>query len=436
LNVANVENVRLSGSANLDATGTSGNNALIGNDGNNVLTALDGNDRLNGGSGVDTLIGGAGNDVYVVDTTTDTISETATGGTDTIRASINYTLNIANVENLALDGTGSTVGHVATGNSLANVITASVGTNVADTLVGGDGNDIYIVDSSTDVISEASGQGTDSVQSSVNYALTADNVENVTLTGSTATNASGNDNANTITGNSLANNLTGNGGNDVLTGGSGLDTLAGGAGDDLYILYTTSDLTDQINEASGNGTDTIGSYLNYTLNQANVETLSLLGTLAVSATGNSANNLLTGNNIDNVLIGGDGKDTLDGGLGSDTLTGGNGGDMFKLVGVDANKFDTINDFTTGDDTIGLLKTGFGDLGADNLITSAELGFGSTATTAAQRLIYNSADGALYFDADGNATTAQPQQIALIGVSTHPATLSPTDFSLIQPDGIV
>jgi Ca2+-binding RTX toxin-like protein len=440
LDVANVEGVRLSGTANLNATGSVVDNVLVGNSGNNTLTGLEGNDRLNGGSGVDTLIGGIGNDLYVVDTSTDVISENANQGSDTIRSSINYTLTVANVENLMLDNSNGTVPHSATGNSLANILTASLGSTLTDTLVGGDGNDTYVVDSTADIIKENASEGTDTVQSSVSYVLTTAtaNVENVTLIGSTTINATGDANANTLTGNSLANTLTGNGGNDILTGGLGVDTLAGGAGDDLYILYSTADATDVINEAVNNGTDTIGAYINFALTQQNVENLSLLGTVSVSATGNSTNNLLTGNNIDNVLDGGAGRDTLDGGLGADTLIGGDGADVFKLIGTDADKFDTINDFVKGDDVIGLLKTGFGSdvagtIAADNVVSANEFLSGagiSAATSATQRLIYNTTDGALYYDADGNGTTATAQQIALVGVSTHPD-LAAIDFSILQ-----
>ena len=52
----------------------------------------------------------------------------------------------------------------------------------SDTMIGGTGNDTYVVDQSTDVVTENPGEGTDTVLSSVTYALPA-NVENLTLTG-------------------------------------------------------------------------------------------------------------------------------------------------------------------------------------------------------------------------------------------------------------
>ena len=96
----------------------------------------------------------------------------------------------------------------------------------ADTLRGGGGNDTYVVDNAGDVVTENAGEGTDLVQSSLTYTLGA-NVENLTLTGAAAINA---------TGNTLDNILTGNTANNVLTGGAGNDTMRGGAGNDTYVV--------------------------------------------------------------------------------------------------------------------------------------------------------------------------------------------------------
>ncbi|MFN9259386.1 calcium-binding protein, partial [Microcystis sp.] len=93
--------------------------------------------------GIDTLIGGLGNDTYQVDTTTDTITENANQGTDTVQSSVTYTLG-NNLENLTLTGTANING---TGNTLNNIITGNSGNNILnggtgiDTLIGGTGND-------------------------------------------------------------------------------------------------------------------------------------------------------------------------------------------------------------------------------------------------------------------------------------------------------
>ena len=128
-------------------------------------------------------------------------------------------------------------------------------------MAGGDGSDTYIVDSTTDKISEAAVVGTDLVQSSATYTLT-DNVENLELTGIANINGTGNTGANDITGNDGNNKLLGDANNDTLDGGIGNDTLQGdagadkllgGMGDDTYII----DSTDTVTEDSGEGTDTV-----------------------------------------------------------------------------------------------------------------------------------------------------------------------------------
>ena len=107
------------------------------------------------------------------------------------------------------------------------------GNTGADTLVGGLGNDIYVVDNAGDIATElaSASQGTDLIQSSVTYTLPA-NVEDLTLTGTTAINGTGNTLANTVTGNTANNILNGGTGNDNLIGGSGTDQLLGSDGND------------------------------------------------------------------------------------------------------------------------------------------------------------------------------------------------------------
>lgn len=74
---ANVENVRLTGGAALNAYGAAGNNVLVGNVGANKLAGRAGNDVLTGGAGADTFIFGKG---YDADRITD-----FQGGIDRIR---------------------------------------------------------------------------------------------------------------------------------------------------------------------------------------------------------------------------------------------------------------------------------------------------------------------------------------------------------------
>lgn len=58
----NVENLTLTGTANINGTGNALDNLITGNSGNNLLKGMNGNDRLIGGTGNDVLVGGAGND--------------------------------------------------------------------------------------------------------------------------------------------------------------------------------------------------------------------------------------------------------------------------------------------------------------------------------------------------------------------------------------
>ena len=116
-------------------------------------------------------------------------------GIDLVRSSARYTLS-ANVEKLeltgtaAIDGIGNALNNTLTGNGANNVLDGGAG---ADTLTGGAGDDTYIVDSTTDVVTEAAAEGTDTVNSSVTYTIaTRANLENITLTGTGATNATGN----------------------------------------------------------------------------------------------------------------------------------------------------------------------------------------------------------------------------------------------------
>lgn len=218
-------------------TGADAADNLTGGSESEILRGLDGADTLNGGAGDDQLEGGSGAD--------------------------------------RLDG----------------------GTG-ADTMTGGGGDDIYYVDNTGDRVVEAPGEGVDRVFSTLaTYTLT-DNVEHLTLLGSTGLKGVGNGLNNQIIGTTAADQISGGGGNDVIDAGSGHDTLQGDADND-------------------------GLY---------------------------------GRGGNDVIDGGDGADTLAGSTGADTLTGGAGADTFDFdttADSSVSAPDRVLDFVQGLDRIDL-----------------------------------------------------------------------------------
>ena len=306
--VSNVENLTLTGSADINGTGNWAANIITGNAGNNVL---------DGGTDADRMIGGAGDDSYHVDNVADTVVEQAGEGTDSVFSSVSLTLG-ADIENLTLTGAWSLNG---TGNALANILTGNTSANTlnglagADVMAGGTGNDTYHVDDAGDVVNEWANAGTDTVHASVSYTL-ATHAENLVLMGSASLNG---------TGNWLSNILTGNAGDNVLDGGTGADAMSGDAGNDTYHVDNTGDT---ITEWWNRGVDTVYASVSHTL-AANVENLTLTGIWSLSATGNELANILVGNEASNVLDGAAGADTMIGGAGNDTYLVDNSGDMVR-----------------------------------------------------------------------------------------------------------
>ncbi len=142
ISIWDFQRLHFTGTSKADTvTGLNGDDQFFGGAGNDNLTSLEGNDWIDGGPGADTMLGHGGNDTLIVDDAGDVVTEfEGWGGTDTVRAAINYTLPV-NVEHLVLTG-GALNG---TGNSVSNQITGNAGNNYLrgegdnDNLNGGGG---------------------------------------------------------------------------------------------------------------------------------------------------------------------------------------------------------------------------------------------------------------------------------------------------------
>ena len=451
--VVNIETLRFADQdipssllAGLVIDGTSGPNTLSGGQYGDLLRGFDGDDVLAGVGGNDTIIGGQGNDKITGGIGLDTVSYEGAWGPVKVSLAIVGKPQFAGLDtgsdtfvDLIENLTGAAYDDTLTGNALNNVIIGLDGNDRvngaagADTMIGGNGNDIYTVDNAGDVIIEYTLGGTDNVNSSVSYSLSAE-VENLTLTGSANIDGTGNVLNNQLKGNTGANTLTGGAGNDRIDGGAGADILIGGTGNDTY---TVDNIGDQIIENAGEGTDLVKASVDFTMS-ANIEKLTQTGSANINGTGSDLANTITGNAGSNILSGGlgndvlsagAGNDTLNGGAGADKLTGGVGNDtfLFDVIQTAANK-DTITDFVTGQDHIALTRSAFTAFAGDpaGALNPAEFAIGTAATTSSQHLIYNSGTGALYYDADGVGGAAQVQIAVLSG---HPS-LSVGDIFLI------
>ena len=322
--------------------------ALHGNGGSDTLTGGMGNNLLDGGTGGDAMAGGFGDDSYYVDTTLDTLTETANAGTDSVYTSLGTYALGTHFENLW--GT-SGAGQKLTGNALANQISGGSGNDTlnggggADILIGGYGNDLYLAVTAEDSVTEYGDAGIDEVRTAIADYTLGYEIEN--LRGTSAAGQA-------LRGNHLNNAITGGAGNDLLDGGAGADTLRGGAGNDVYFADAPAD---KALEGLDKGTDEVRtSSQSFTLG-ANLENLTGLG----------FNQTLVGNNLANVITGGAGNDILNGVGGADTMAGGIGDDVYfvdnagdTVTEVAGNGIDQVwssASYTLGANVEGLVLTG-------------------------------------------------------------------------------
>ena len=219
---------------------------------------------------------------------------------------------------------------------------------------------------------------------------------------------SGDKNANTLHGTTGADNIDGGGANDTIYGGADNDTLNGNNDNDTIYGGSGNDTID-----GGGGLDLIF--------------------------GGSGNDQITGQTDSDTVYGGSGSDTINGGggtaadvliggLAADTLTGAGGADTFRYLStLDAG--DVITDFeATATDKIEFSQAWFtslslGTLGAANFVSGA----GATALDGNDFIVFDTTDGHLYYDSDGNGGNAL---ILIASITVVSGTVDNTDFTVI------
>lgn len=375
-------NDTLAGEADADfLDGGNHDDALNGGDGDDVLYGRAGIDVLNGGAGADSMYGGAGDDTYHVDDAADVVGESASAGNDTVIASVTFALGVY-VENLTLSGIGAING---AGNILANTITGNASANTlsglagADTLVGQGGDDVLLGANGADVLD--GGDGTDLLDG-----------------GNDNDNASGGAGADTLYGRAGDDTLGGGGDNDTLYGGDGADALSGDEGADLL---DGGNHNDTLN--GGDGADTLYGRQNDDVLDGGADNDTLYG--------GDGDDVIAGGSGEDYLDGGNGADRLNGGEGADTLIGAAGADVFVFSSALGSGVDTIVNFIVADDTIELDVSVFSGIGVGALASSAFV-IGAAAADSDDRIIYDAATGALYYDADGDGAGAAVQFASL------------------------
>ena len=409
--------------------GTSGSDSLVGGPGNDTINGLAGNDtlvglggddRLIGGPGNDSMDGGLGNDTYVTESIADEFGNgndtmTDAGGIDTIIVEGNggWLRSGSGIENLTVRGYGA-LGQVgATGNELNNVIrdegpgnTFIDGLGGNDTLIGNDGFQFFTFNGNyTSGVGYDEDYGHDVVDGGGGFdwllfennsaAITVDFRAGTVSGGSTVPGSVRFINVGSVQGTLFDDVMFASDSGDGLHGYGGNDTLIGGAG------------ADGISGDSGFGHPTV----------------------------DPGNDRISGGGGNDEISGEEGDDWIDGGAGNDNLFGGENADSFVFtVAPGAPNADTINDFVSADDQIVLDGAVHANSGSSGTFAAGDARFWSSGTGTAHdandRVIYNTSNGQLWYDADGNGGGARQLIATLLGAPT----LTATDIEVVNGSG--
>jgi Ca2+-binding RTX toxin-like protein len=393
---------RLNGTEDSDFIfGFAGDDVVFAFAGNDYVDGSRGDDHVDGGDGDDTLIGGLGNDAL----------EGGRGNDVLVDSFIFAGLQPDSDSRIRDDD-------IMNGGDGDDVLISAMGNDLID---GGDGNDAFLI-SGPGLKVVIGGAGDDTAIIGVEFHEPGEPSEPPP----------------SVTPPSIL--FDGGDGNDTLVVRglfAGDLTFIGGAGDDTMIfevhpLFDTLGLLEPGEPLvlGGDGNDTLvasGLFAgNLTFiggagdDDARLDELTWLTPSSDFAAGA----LLDGGAGLDILTGGSGNDTIDGGLDADTLTGGPGEDKF-VFGSPGDGVDVITDLTPGVDQVWVDASNFGGgllpgaLAADQFVAGSD----PVAVSGTGVFLYDTDDGALAWDADGEGGNA-PVTIAVL--LNQPA-LSASDF---------
>lgn len=255
----------------------------------------------------------------------------------------------------------------------------------------------------------------------------------------------------TLYGDDGADEIYGGFGTDIVYGGAGADLLYGETGDDYLRGGSDSDTIhggEGLDRLWGDaGTDTIygGDGNDIVYGGDDVDTISgdagddeIYGDFGSDIiSGQSGNDVLFGGAGWDKLYGGDGDDELyaangndyiNGGLGIDTIEGGWGDDIIVLEMFGDANISIVTDFGYGNDIFWLDRSiGFGELAWGDLAAGA-FNFGSQASEADDRIIYQWSTGDIFYDPDGLGG----QDAVLIAQVAAQTAITHADFRAFGP----